>query len=83
MCKCITEVKEALKAEDNANYVEMDCSTITNFRAPAGQLDPYKTGQRVTINYNHVKRDGGIIKKNRKSFVVHVFCPFCGVKYGS
>lgn len=77
MCDCIKEVKEDLRANAEANYVEMDCSTITNFRNPG----PPKTGQRITVNYNHVKRDGGIVRKNQKSFVVHTFCPFCGVKY--
>lgn len=79
MCDCLKQVRESVIEENKANYVQIDCSTITSY--PKSYPVNYKTGQRITINYNHVKRDGQVVKKNRSSFVTHIFCPFCGVKY--
>lgn len=79
MCECLKQVRESVKEDNKANYVQIDCSTITAY--PKSDPVQYKTGQRISINYNHTKRNGEIIKKNRNSFVTHEYCPFCGIKY--
>jgi hypothetical protein len=79
MCNCIEQVRESIIEEHNANYVQIDCSTITAFKPK--EVSQYKTGQRFTVNYNHVKRNGETVAKNINSFVTHVYCPFCGTKY--
>jgi hypothetical protein len=78
MCKCLKEIREAIIENNKANYVDIDCSTITDFSKKDGI---YKTGQRLAINYDHVLKNGEVRKKNRKSFITHNFCPFCGEKY--
>lgn len=78
MCDCLKEIRTSIIKDQKANYVEIDCSTITNFTKRDGT---YKTGQRLTVNYNHVLKNGSIQRKNRKSFIAHIFCPFCGIKY--
>lgn len=79
MCNCIEDVRKSIIEEHNANYVQIDCSTISVFNAK--EVSQCKTGQRITINYNHVKRNGETTPKNMNSFVTHVYCPFCGNKY--
>jgi len=75
MCDCIQQVQQSVKDENKANRVELDC-VLTNLSA-----DKKLTGQRIEIDYNHLKKNGAIQRKYRKSFVSHIFCPFCGVKY--
>lgn len=80
MCKCIEEVRSNLIKNLKANYVRIDMSTIST--TEAGKIVKENiTGQRIEIGYNQVKRDGSIQRKERKSFISHEFCPFCGVKY--
>lgn len=75
MCKCIEEVQKSVAEENNYNRVELDC-VLTNLKTEAKL-----TGQRIDIDYNHVLKNGSVRRKFRKSFVSHLFCPFCGVKY--
>lgn len=42
---------------------------------------PYKTGQEVFITYEHVKRDGSTVLKSKRTFITHIYCPFCGQLY--
>lgn len=79
-CNCIEEVRKKLIERNNANYVRIDMSTIS-VTEEGKTLKENLTGQRIEIGYNHVRRDGGIQRKERKSFIAHIFCPFCGVKY--
>lgn len=79
-CNCVEEVRKDLIESLNANYVRIDMSTI-NTTENGKVVKENLTGQRIEVGYNHVKRDGGIQRKERKSFISHVFCPFCGVKY--
>lgn len=81
MCKCIEEIRQNLIESLNANYVRIDMSTISVTDNEGKRIKEDITGQRIEVGYNHVKRDGGIQKKERKSFVAHRFCPFCGVEY--
>lgn len=80
MCKCIEEIRKNIISNESANYVRFDCSTI-RVREEGKPDKENITGQRIEIGYNHVKRDGTIQKKERKSFVTHDYCPFCGEKY--
>jgi len=75
MCSCIKEVQESVKESNNYNLVELDC-VLTDMKS-----NNKLTGQRIEVYYNHVKRDGAVQKKYKKSFVSHIFCPFCGIKY--
>jgi len=75
MCNCIKDVSESTRDCNNYVYVELDC-VLTNTKTRQ-QL----TGQRIEVMYNHVLRNGGVQRKAKKSFISHVFCPFCGVKY--
>lgn len=80
MCNCLEETRNKLIEMYNANYVRIDMSTISVTEGEK-TIKENLTGQRIEIGYNHVRRDGGIQRKERKSFISHVFCPFCGVKY--
>lgn len=80
MCNCLEKIRKNIISNENANYVRIDCSTI-RVRFEQGKDMENVTGQRIEIGYNHVKRDGSIQKKQRKSFITHDFCPFCGAEY--
>ncbi|MBP4137429.1 hypothetical protein [Flavobacterium geliluteum] len=80
MCECLNEIRQNIIENEKASYVRIDCSNIR--RTTEGEADKEcLTGQRIEIGYNHIKRDGEIKKKERKSFVTHDYCPFCGDKY--
>jgi hypothetical protein len=81
MCKCLEEVRNSLIEKWQANYIRIDMSTISVTDESGKTIKEDLTGQRIEVGYNHVKRDGGIQRKERKSFISHQFCPFCGVKY--
>ena len=78
-CKCLQEIREAwMKENQDITGVIYDCYPVTNLSDPKS---PKKTAQRVEINYWYTKKDGSKIKKTQKSFVTHIFCPFCGKSY--
>ena len=81
MCKCIEDVRKNLIESLNANYVRIDMSTISVTNSDGKRTKENITGQRIEVGYNHVRRDGGIQQKERKSFIAHQFCPVCGVEY--
>lgn len=78
MCNCLEEIKKDICKDSSVNYVDIDCSTITNFNK---KESGYKTGQRININYRYFLKNGDSRVKNKKSFITHTFCPFCGIKY--
>lgn len=80
MCNCLETIRKNIISNEDANYVRIDCSTI-RIRFEGGKDLENVTGQKIEIGYNHVKRDGSIQKKERKSFIAHDFCPFCGKEY--
>lgn len=80
MCKCLEKIRKQIIKNNNANYVRIDLSTIA-VRFEDGTSMGDVTGQRIEIGYNHAKRDGTIQRKEKKSFVTHDFCPFCGNEY--
>lgn len=80
MCKCLETIRKNIIANEKANYVRIDCSTIT-VRLENGKSIENVTGQRIEVGYDHTKRDGTIQKKEYKSFVTHDYCPFCGKLY--
>jgi len=76
MCNCIEEVQESVKEIHKYNaHFEVDC-VLTNSKTGLKS-----TGQRIEISYNHVRKDGGVQRKYKKSFVSHNYCPFCGGAY--
>lgn len=81
MCKCLEEVRKSLIEGQKANYVRIDISDISVIDDTGKRIKENITGQRIEVGYNHVRRDGGVQRKERKSFIAHDFCPFCGVKY--
>lgn len=72
---CLKEIPENTRELNGYVYVELDC-ILTDIKN-----DQKLTGQRIEVVYNHVLRSGGVTRKTKKSFISHVFCPFCGVKY--
>jgi len=81
MCDCLKNIRENIKINDDSitgvSFVLDNIRTINN-----GKFEGlYRTGQALDIEYKYTKRDGAVIRKNRKSFVGHDFCPWCGVKY--
>jgi Ni,Fe-hydrogenase III large subunit len=80
MCNCLDKVRNNIILIEDANYVRIDMSTIL-VRLKNGKEIENLTGQRIEIGYNHIKRDGTVQKKERKSFITHDYCPFCGKKY--
>lgn len=75
MCDCLKQIPEDTRKVNNYVYVEIDC-ILTDTKT--GQK---LTGQRIEVVYNHVRRDGGVSRRTKKSFISHDFCPFCGTKY--
>lgn len=80
MCNCIEETRSKLIESLKANYVRIDMSTIS-VTEEGKTIKENLTGQRIEVGYNHVKKDGGVKRMEKKSFIAHAFCPFCGVKY--
>lgn len=80
MCNCLNEIRKNIIANHSAKYVRIDCSSI-RVRQEGEPDKENVTGQRVEIGYDHIKRDGAIQSKEKKSFVNHDYCPFCGVEY--
>lgn len=81
MCKCIEDIRNNLTERLKANYVIIDMSTLSVTDDDGKRIKENITGQRIEVGYNHVKRDNGVQRKKRKSFIAHQFCPFCGVEY--
>lgn len=80
MCNCLEETRNKIIEKYNANYVMIDMSTIS-VTEEGKVLKENLTGQRIEIGYNHLRRDGGIKRMKKKTFIAHIFCPFCGIKY--
>lgn len=77
---CIEKVrKELIKQDDKIEYIRFQLSTISS--VPSYEDEDIKTGQEIHIGYKHKRKDGTIVPKERKTFVTHTYCPFCGVKY--
>ncbi len=71
---CIEKVRQQIKdADDTIKYVLFDLANIKDTSIPNSE---YKTGQRVSVEFNNKK-------KIEKSFVAHDYCPWCGVKYNA
>ena len=70
-----------MQDDSTINYIRFDLSTCAEIEE--GEIVKQNlTGQRIDIGYNHTKRDGTIQKKERKSFITHDYCPWCGKEYG-
>jgi hypothetical protein len=82
MHNCLEEIRENIMENDpEINYVYFKLSNIKTINRETGAESKIKTGQAVEIGYNHIKKDGTMVRKSRKSFVTHTHCPFCGKKY--
>lgn len=72
--------KEIMQNDHSLTHVYFDLSNIQSFNGNK-QLGDIKTGQRLEIGYNHTMKSGESRKKTSKSFIDHIYCPFCGKKY--
>lgn len=73
---CINKVRESIKNEGpHIKWVSFDLSTISDGKI--GNM----TGQRITVGYTHTNKHGVEVQKEEKSFITHIYCPFCGKKY--
>jgi hypothetical protein len=73
------EIFEGIKAEGNTpRYVKFKLSTIMDM-ARKSQIK--KTAQEVEIGFDYTNKKGETKPKTEKSFVTHIYCPFCGEKY--
>lgn len=77
---CIEKVRAAvLKANKNMTGLVFDHANIKSTRPVKNRV--IKTGQSVQYSIAHTKRDGSVVTKWKRSFIVHEFCPFCGNKF--
>jgi len=83
MCDCVKNIKEALKEQDaNLQVVDFELDNVYSVGADGKKQGNACTGQPVILMYQiPKKRSEGFRFVNRKSFIAHMFCPFCGVKY--
>ena len=80
--KCIDKIRKAImKEQTDINYIRFDLSNIVSWDENNKRSKYNKTGQRIEVGFDYKKKDGTIVKKERKSFIAHTFCPFCGKKY--
>jgi len=76
---CNAKIRQGLMANNETiTHVYFDLSNIQDMSKRNGVT---KTGQNIEIGYFHTMKSGEIREKTRKSFVAHIFCPFCGKKY--
>lgn len=80
--ECINAVrKQIMENQPNIKGISFEYSNIVEFKNN-GKIGRYKkTGQGISVRYEHKKKDGTVTEKYRKSFVGHTYCPFCGKKY--
>lgn len=79
---CIDRRREQIMtANPDVNYVRFDMDNIKSTYENGYRNLFYKTGQRITIGFDHKKKDGTVVGKEEKSFIAHDYCPFCGKKY--
>lgn len=80
--ECINAVRKSImENQPNIRGISFDYSNIVELKKNGTTGAYKKTGQGVSIRYEHTKKDGSTIEKYRKSFVGHTYCPFCGGKY--
>ncbi len=78
--KCLDKIrKEIIKADPAVKMVWFDLSTIVDLNERPKKI--YKTGQRVTVVSDKIKKDGAKKEVHQKTFVTHDYCPFCGTKF--
>jgi len=67
---------------NGGTYCRIELSTIVLYDDKGNRVENV-TGQGLELNYKYTKKNGESIMKNRKSYVAHDYCPFCGTKYPS
>lgn len=72
---CLNKIIKTVKKHDaSVETIEFELSSIQRFGAKPQR---FKTGQPITI---YRKTKSGNAKK-KKTYVAHIFCPFCGQKF--
>jgi hypothetical protein len=78
---CIDKIRQDLiKRDPDTKSIYFELATIESITNGVSNSE-YKTGQAIEVAYEYQKRSGEVVIKHRKSFVTHIFCPFCGNKY--
>jgi len=81
MCNCIKTIRERFIQQSGIKYMKFDLDDVRSYSPEGKQIGGNKTGQRVFIGEEKLKKDGSKELKERKSFIAHTYCPFCGKKY--
>jgi len=69
--ECIKKQREAIKSADpSVGWVRFKCAGDNGI-----------TGQYIEYSQTVKKRDGSEKVVEKKSFITHDYCPFCGEKY--
>ena len=76
---CISKLTEQIKADNpDIVWVDVELSTIRNMN---NKIGVHKTAQPIKYSYKHEYKNGTVTEKTTKSFITHLYCPFCGEKY--
>lgn len=81
-CPCLQKIREAV-IEDSKDLprptigVVFDLSNIIRFDGKGMA----KTGQQVWLTEEITKKNGDKVRKDRRSYITHIYCPFCGKKF--
>lgn len=86
MCNCLDKIrKESMRmlTKKTGGKITDITFALANFQIIKNgkSTGAYRTAQEVFITYEHTKRNGDLILKSKRSFVEHLFCPFCGKSY--
>lgn len=72
--------KELMNQDEDTQYIRFKWANIESFE-DSKRVGETKTAQEIQVGYIYTHRDGSKTLKERKSFVTHIYCPFCGKKY--
>jgi hypothetical protein len=76
---CLKELGNMWK-EDDPNFVAAEF-VLVNIKTIGAKHNIRKTGQSVILHEKYTQKNGKVIVRKTKTFVSHVYCPFCGKRY--
>lgn len=78
---CIGKIREKMITETpSINYIRFDLSRIESFKNNKSN-GIRKTGTNIWIGIEKVNKNGDKKIVEKKSFITHKYCPWCGEKY--
>jgi len=82
MCKCIDlKRRDIMDHTPSVKWLRFDLDNCRVLDKNGESIGGNRTGQRIEYKIEVKKKDGTVKDKIEKSFIVHVYCPFCGKKY--